>query len=689
MAKLTLTDISNISGAESTAIANINSNSAAIEAALENTLSRDGTTPNQMNADLDMNSNDIINAGSVDAATLVLNGVIVGTSVFIPADGSVTAGAVPYDNTTSTLTATDVQAAIDEVVSEKLDATVTRGTTSRPLIQILRDTPPSIADFGGVGDGTANDRDAFRACLDTYGVCYLPYFQPGTYTPAIWYAGTEIVLSNGQQIIGDPRKPMVKQAAGDNLFVLQGNGNSIENLFVDQRLASIRDVRDATVVLDVASGSMVANRLKNITAGIDRDDATLLNGFDFLQDTAHATNKIVDFRCDDVKVFGAKGFPVYFTQLFASIYFDRLVVDWTRQIEVPALSGVTVIGGEGIFFNESAVQGIGSSGAAGNPLAHAFDLSGGRAIRLTDTYGDTVGGSAFKAANIDGLTMHGTRGSLCGEHQYDINNVTNLEMVDPYAGGRRGVAGGWNPAGKDGIRLTNVNDATIEATNTRHNTGNSIHLINSAGNTIGIGQAINNTGAGVMLTNSPRNTLDIGQASGNTGAGVELSSSPNNTVDVGQANSNAGGGVKLALSSYNTMGVKQATYNTGSGIELSSSQQNILNIGMTSLNSACGTKLISSPYNTIHVGQAANNTGAGVELNNSIVNQISAGIIANNGDYGVKETGTSNSNGVSAASFVTNVTSNGIFTGTSSYTNGIMPNGGTPTGFIIPGAVAW
>jgi hypothetical protein len=137
------------------------------------------------------------------------------------------------------------------------------------------------------------------------------------------------------------------------------------------------------------------------------------------------------------------------------------------------------------------------------------------------------------------------------------------------------------------------------------------------------------------------------------------------------------------------MGVKQATYNTGSGIELSSSQQNILNIGMTSLNSACGTKLISSPYNTIHVGQAANNTGAGVELNNSIVNQISAGIIANNGDYGVKETGTSNSNGVSAASFVTNVTSNGIFTGTSSYTNGIMPNGGTPTGFIIPGAVAW
>ena len=62
MAKLTLTDVSNLTGEEQTAITNINNNSAAIEQALENTLSRDGTSPNQMNADLDMNNNDILNA---------------------------------------------------------------------------------------------------------------------------------------------------------------------------------------------------------------------------------------------------------------------------------------------------------------------------------------------------------------------------------------------------------------------------------------------------------------------------------------------------------------------------------------------------------------------------------------------------------------------------------------------------
>jgi len=57
MAKLILTDIA--SGFASTTA--INDNYALIEAAVENTLSRDGTTPNQMGADFDMNSNDILN----------------------------------------------------------------------------------------------------------------------------------------------------------------------------------------------------------------------------------------------------------------------------------------------------------------------------------------------------------------------------------------------------------------------------------------------------------------------------------------------------------------------------------------------------------------------------------------------------------------------------------------------------
>ena len=60
MAKLTLTDIA----AGYALITTYNANNALIEAALENTLSRDGTTPNTMSADLDMNSQRIVNMGT-------------------------------------------------------------------------------------------------------------------------------------------------------------------------------------------------------------------------------------------------------------------------------------------------------------------------------------------------------------------------------------------------------------------------------------------------------------------------------------------------------------------------------------------------------------------------------------------------------------------------------------------------
>ncbi len=89
MPKLTLTDI--LSG-YATADA-YNANNALIEAAFENTLSRDGTVPNEMQADIDMDSfainnlqtinmtglANIVNAKSVSTTALVLNGEAITT----------------------------------------------------------------------------------------------------------------------------------------------------------------------------------------------------------------------------------------------------------------------------------------------------------------------------------------------------------------------------------------------------------------------------------------------------------------------------------------------------------------------------------------------------------------------------------------------------------------------------------
>lgn len=70
MAKLTLSDIT--SGYASITL--LNSNFRAIKDAIENTVSRDGTNPNHMTADLDMNSQDILNAGNVSAQDIIVDG---------------------------------------------------------------------------------------------------------------------------------------------------------------------------------------------------------------------------------------------------------------------------------------------------------------------------------------------------------------------------------------------------------------------------------------------------------------------------------------------------------------------------------------------------------------------------------------------------------------------------------------
>ena len=86
MAKLTLADLTNLTANEASTVATINANSALIEAALEKTLSRDGTSPNSMGTNLDMNSYRVMNLPAAlsgaepvrkaEFDALALNGVV-------------------------------------------------------------------------------------------------------------------------------------------------------------------------------------------------------------------------------------------------------------------------------------------------------------------------------------------------------------------------------------------------------------------------------------------------------------------------------------------------------------------------------------------------------------------------------------------------------------------------------------
>ena len=110
MAKLNLSDVASGYNRQ-----RINQNFQDIETELnDKVLYRNNPTgePNQMENDLDMNSNDILNAKDTHTDRLILDGTII-TAV---ADlANIDAVDVNYDNTTSGLTAIDVQAAVDEL----------------------------------------------------------------------------------------------------------------------------------------------------------------------------------------------------------------------------------------------------------------------------------------------------------------------------------------------------------------------------------------------------------------------------------------------------------------------------------------------------------------------------------------------------------------------------------------------
>lgn len=104
MAKVPLNNIGSAYGA----IGALNDNFDAIEQGFENTLSRDGTSPNFMLAPLDMNSEDILNAGTIHAEDILVNGVPLepGTAVaaatitpfqYVATAGQTTFSVSPYE----------------------------------------------------------------------------------------------------------------------------------------------------------------------------------------------------------------------------------------------------------------------------------------------------------------------------------------------------------------------------------------------------------------------------------------------------------------------------------------------------------------------------------------------------------------------------------------------------------------
>ena len=236
----------------------LNNNFTALRNAFDNTLSLDGSTPNAMNADLDMNSNDILNVGEIDVQGLTIDGVAVypGSTQLATTyatqsytgNGSTTVYSMGFNpgvkanvnayidgvhqnqdafNISGTSLTFTAAPPLNSAIEIKVPVNVTSlvntnssqlvynqggaGAQDRSVQSRLRDFV-SVKDFGAVGDGVTDDTAAVQAAIDAVraaggGTVLLP---AGSYV-----CSSQIILKQGVNLVGEGRAHHPIYAGGD------------------------------------------------------------------------------------------------------------------------------------------------------------------------------------------------------------------------------------------------------------------------------------------------------------------------------------------------------------------------------------------------------------------------------------------------------------------------------------------
>jgi hypothetical protein len=183
-----LDDVGNILNGAST----INSNNDKIETAFDNTLSRDGSTPNQMEADLDMNSNDVLNANSVEADALYVGGIQISSD-----NALLSASAEPFSDWNAA-SEDNISPNVDQIFVYSENQILRYARLPLGLSSTILETAPlttnngsvywgpsgvtTVLHWGAVGDGVTDDTSSLvksLAAADTNG--WDIEFSAGTY----------------------------------------------------------------------------------------------------------------------------------------------------------------------------------------------------------------------------------------------------------------------------------------------------------------------------------------------------------------------------------------------------------------------------------------------------------------------------------------------------------------------------
>lgn len=112
--------------------AKLNSNFASLISDFDNTISRDGSTPNTMLVDFDMNGNDILNVGTLNAVDVVVNGTSIEAQILAAA-------------ASATTSANEAAASAASAAESAASAAIVAGLTE---FTGLTDTPASYSTHG-------------------------------------------------------------------------------------------------------------------------------------------------------------------------------------------------------------------------------------------------------------------------------------------------------------------------------------------------------------------------------------------------------------------------------------------------------------------------------------------------------------------------------------------------------------
>jgi len=175
----------------------INVNLDRIEVAFDNTISRDGSTPNQMEADIDLNSNDLLNVNDLNATNLIIAGTNLNSEVLAAATSATNAASSEASAEQDANRAEAATAGVDSVyatvalllasteasrgvgviweaggfryieVASGGDVTNSAGTPVQLDILENDDGTFNVKAFGAVGNGVTDDTAAIQTALDT------------------------------------------------------------------------------------------------------------------------------------------------------------------------------------------------------------------------------------------------------------------------------------------------------------------------------------------------------------------------------------------------------------------------------------------------------------------------------------------------------------------------------------------